>query len=273
MKVQANKLEITRTWKEPVYESKRLGSIPDDHYESAWLPGPYYGTDFSTSNDTYLSGETPEAGNQEVWRDVPVYNVDGSVKMNEVTRTLSEAAYDPKKSTMISGGVGGALGIAAGAGLSAILGGGGAAIATSGLLGGAAGAGAGYLIGKKSTEGDEVVEKTATAEIVHPRLTGYEHTIDPDVYYSYETHGNNEYGHQGHAGSSEPNGSHTDSVKYLRGYQHTYSPILDRRVVGTYTYPTLEHTAKLGPGWGGFLAGAAGLGAGAGIAALVCAVL
>ncbi len=272
MKVQANTMEITRTWKEPVYEQKRLGSIPDDQYESVFMPGPYFGTDFATTTDVSLNGQTPEAGGQDIYRNVPVYE-NGQPKMVDVTKTLKESAYDQKKSTLVSAGVGGGLGVAVGAGLAAILGGGGAAIALSGLLGGAAGGGSGYFIGQKATQGDQVVEKTATEEIVHPSLTGYQHSIDPDVQINYETHGNSEWGHQNHAGSSDPNGTHTDSVNYLRGYQHNYSPILYNKVVGNYTYPVLEHTAKLGPGLGGVLAGVAGVGAGAGIAAIMCAVL
>lgn len=271
MKVQANKMEITRTWKEPVYEQKRLGSIPEDHYESTWLPGPFYGSDFSTTNSVSLNGQTPEAGGQDIWRNVPVYD-NGQPKMVEVTKTLSEAPYDQKKSTLISAGVGGALGAAAAAGLSAILGGGGAALALSSVLGGAAGGGAGYVIGQKSTQGDEVVEKQATAEILHPQLVGYDHTIDPDVFHTYETHGNSEYGHHGHS-NGDPNGTHSDAVAHLRGYQHDYSPRISNSVVGTYTYPTLEHTAKLGPAWGGVLSGVAGAGAGAAIAAVVCAII
>ena len=267
MQVQANRMEITRTWKEPVYEQKRLGSIPQDEYESVFMPGPFYGSDFSTTSSVSLHGETPEAGSQDVWRNVPVYE-NNQPKMTEVTRTLSEAPYDSKKSTMISAGVGGAVGVAAAAGLSAILGGGGVAMAVSSMLSGAAGAGAGYLIGQKSTEGDSIVEKTVTANIEHPSLVGYEHTIDPDVYYQQETHYPD---HHHHDDSSEQPHSHT--VKILRGYQHHYTPSISNRTVGTYTYPTLEHTAKVGPGMGGFLAGLAGAGAGAAIAAVVCAVV
>jgi len=265
MQVQANRMQITRTWNEPVYEQKRLGSIPQDQYESVFMPGPFYGSDFSTTSSVSLNGQTPEAGSQDVWRDVPVYE-NGKPKMNEVNRTLTADPYDTKKSTMISAGVGGALGVAAAAGMTAILGGGGAAMAISGLLGGTAGGGAGYLIGQKSTQGDSIVEKSVTANIEHPSLAGYDHTIDPDVTYQQEAH----YPDHHHNNNNQP---HTDTVKILRGYQHHYTPNISNRTVGTYTYPTLEHTAKVGPGLGGFLSGLAGVGAGAAIAAVVCAVI
>lgn len=268
MQIQANKMEITRSWKEPVYEQKRLGSIPSDQYESVFMPGPYYGNEFSQTSTVSLSGETPEAGHQDVWRNVPVYDANGQPKMTEVTRTLSETPYDTQKSTMVSAGVGGALGAAAAAGLSAILGGGAGSVVISGLLGGAAGGGAGYFIGQKSTQGDTIVEKTVTESIDHPRLTGYEHVIDPDVHYQSHTHYDNDHHHHGHN-----HGTHTDTVKILRGYQHRYNPIIHNTSVGSYSYPTLEHTARVGPGLGGVLAGAAGLGLGAAIAGIVQAVI
>lgn len=269
MQVQANRMQITRTWNEPVYEQKRLGSIPQDQYESVFMPGPFYGSDFATSSSVSLNGQTPEAGGQDVWRNVPVYDSAGKPKTTEVTRTLSEDPYDSKKSTLISAGVGSALGVAAAAGLTAILGGGGAAMAISGLLGGAAGGGAGYLIGQKSTQGDTIVEKTVTANINHPSLVGYDHSIDPDVTHQSHTHyPDHHHNHNGHG--DQP---HTDTVKILRGYQHTYTPSISNRTVGTYTYPTLEHTAKVGPGLGGVLSGLAGAGAGAAIAAVVCAII
>ena len=266
MQVQANRMQITRTWKEPVMEQKRLGSIPQDQYESVFMPGPFYGSDFNTTSSVSLNGQTPEAGGQDVWRNVPVYEADGKPKMTEVTKTLTEDPYDTKKSSLISAGVGGALGVAAAAGLTAILGHGGAAMAVSSLLGGAAGGGAGYLIGQKSTQGDTIVEKQVTANINHPSLVGYEHTIDPDVTYQAHTH----YPDHHHSQDGEP---HTDTIKILRGYQHTYSPEISNRAVGTYTYPTLEHTAKVSPGVGGLISGLVGVGAGAGIAAIVGAIL
>lgn len=265
MQVQANRMQITRTWNEPVYEQKRLGSIPQDQYESVFMPGPFYGSDLSSTSSVSLNGQTPEAGNQDVWRNVPVYEGD-KPKMTSVTRTLTENPYDAKKNSMISAGVGGALGVAAAAGLTAILGGGGAAMAVSGLLGGAAGGGAGYVIGQKSTQGDSIVEKTVTANIEHPTLVGYDHTIDPDV--TYQAHHHYPTHHQ--SADGEP---HTDMIQVLRGYQHNYTSNISNRTVGTYTYPTLEHTAKVGPGLGGVLSGLAGAGAGAAIAAVVCALI
>ena len=265
MQVQANRMQITRTWNEPVYEKKRLGSIPNDQYESVFMPGQFYGSDIATTSSVSLSGQNPEAGGQDIWRDVPVYEGDRP-KMTAVTRTLTEDPYNTKKSTLISAGVGGALGVAAAAGMTAILGGGGAAMAISGLLGGAAGGGAGYLIGQKSTQGDAIVEKTVTASIDHPTLTGYDHTIDPDV--TYQAHHHYPPHHQ--SADGEP---HADMIQVLRGYQHTYSPNISNRSVGSYTYPVLEHTAKVGPGLGGVFSGLAGAGAGAAIAAVVCALI
>lgn len=250
-------VEITRTWEEPVTESKRLGSIPDDYFESAWYPGPYYGNTYGTSSDTYFHGNSTEGGNTAIYRDVPVYDSNGKPKMHSVTETLKESSYNEKTSTLVSGGVGAGLGMAAGAGLLAAFSGGaagGAGMVISGLVGAAAGGATGAFIGNKAADGDKVEERWKTAEILHPSLSGYRHEIDPDIYYQQECHTEH-----------KPDGSHQEvcnSVPHLRGYNHNYQPLISNRVVGSYKYPTLEHTNKLGPVLGGVLAGVAGAGAG-----------
>lgn len=257
----APRLTITRTWQEPVTQRERLGSIPSDDYESTWWPGPYYGSTMSTESSHYASSGNCEMGNQDVYREVPVYGPDGKPTFETVTKTLSEDPYSANKSGWISAATGAALGGLAGGGLRAILGGASPATLVGVVLAGAAAGGAAGLgVGRHAVKEDTVVETWNDASVVHPRLVGYRHEIDPDTYTTQECHTEH-----------KPNGQTEQScqtVTHLRGYEHNYYPIIEGTKVGDYRFPSLQHTSKLSPALSAVISGAIGAGAGAGLALL-----
>lgn len=246
---------ITRTYDEPVYHSENLGRIPADYYQPAWNPYPWSG---GGSIFYPIGGGTFGMGQVDVIRDVPDYNADGSAKKQSVTRTLTATTYDQQKRTIGFG----LAAAAAGAGAAALVGvarGSGAGpvgMIVGGLLGGVAGA----AIGFKSAVGDKISEQWMTDSINHPTLIGYEQWTSPDYRTEYETHTVQDGNGQSH--------QETTSRQVLQGWWTRYSPEIRWRDVGSYTYPTLQHSAKVGPVGGTFMAIGAGalLGAGAALA-------
>jgi hypothetical protein len=246
---------ITRTYDEPVYHSEVLGRIPADYYQPAFNPSPWGGWGsvyYPIGSGTFGMGQV------DVVRNVPDYNSDGSAKKQSVTKTLTATTYDQKKRTIGFG----LAAAAAGAGAAALVGAArGAGIGPLGMLvGGALGAVAGAAIGYKSAVGDKISEQWMTDSIEHPSLIGYEQWMNPDYRTEYETHQ-----------VRQPDGSYrteTTSHQVLQGWWVRYSPEIRWKPVGSYTYPTLQHSAKIGPVGGSFMAVGAGalIGVGAALA-------
>ncbi len=248
---------ITRTWDKPLLESKKMGSSPSDYYEHAWgWPTPGYGW-YHTSVRTYgCYSDTCENGPVSVYRDVPVYDESNEPRKEPFTQTLTEKSYDQKKSFFVGGGLGLALGAGAALGGLALFGGAStAATVAGGVLGGVLGGAAGAAIGYKTTDNDRIAEVWYQDNISHPTMTGYTERITPDVWHEQRCH--NEKDSQGNDRQV------CETWSTLRGYDHDFYPNISWRKVGDYTYPRLEHTAKIGPNWGGALAAGAGLGIGA----------
>jgi len=245
---------ITRTFERPVLHPESLGRIPADYYQPVWgNPWPHFG-----SSIYYPIGGGFGGGQVDVYRDVPEYNADGTAKKRTVTETLTESTYDQKKRTIgfgIAAAVGGA---AAAAGVSALKGAGAGPIGM--VIGGLLGAAAGATIGFKSAEGDKVYEQWFTEGIHHPSLIGYNQWMTAD----YRT----EYDRVVH---HNPDGTTREELvprSVLQGWWVRFDPEIRWRRVGEYDYPTLQHTAKIGPVGGTFMAIGAGLLAG-GAAGLV----
>lgn len=257
-------LSITRTWDKPVLETKKLGSIPSDYYEHAWgWPTPGYGW-YPSTERSYgcYGGDVCENGPVSVYRDVPVYDENNNPRKEAYTQTLTEKTYDQKKSFFVGGGLGLALGAGAAVGVLAAFGGPStAAMVTGGLLGAAAGAAAGGAIGYKAVDNDKLEEVWFQDNISHPTMTGYTERITPDVWHEQRCH-------------TEKNSDGTERQECetwstLRGYNHDFYADISWRKVGEYTYPTIQHTAKVGPAGSGVMAALAGVGVGALVAVAI----
>lgn len=95
----------TRTWSVPVYENKTLGHIPDGYYEHK-----------------HLLQWGPESGNGRpetvpVDGKVPVYNSDGSIRMQDHSETFQSQRYGKVVGGIAGGAIGAGVGLAAGVGL------------------------------------------------------------------------------------------------------------------------------------------------------------
>ncbi|NDD27667.1 MAG: hypothetical protein EB084_05300 [Proteobacteria bacterium] len=244
---------ITRTWDEPVTHREVLGRIPADYYQPAWnpYPGSWGGSVFYPIGSGAFG-----MGQVDVARQVPDYNPDGTVRKETVTRTLSETTYDQRGRTLGLGIAGALAGGLAAAATGAIRG---ASVGAVGaVLGGLLGAATGALIGYKSAEGDQIREQWMRETISHPTLIGYQQWVNPDYRTEYETRV--VYGSDGRP--------HEETVSHqvLQGWSVRFDPEIRWRSVGSYTYPTLEHTAKAGPVGSAFTAVGAGALAGVGVA-------
>lgn len=204
-------LSITRTYKKPVREKKHLGSVPRDYYESAHLI-PQHGL----GSVKHFDGN--EAGPRKIERQVPVYNADGSPKMEEVTETITAKTYNSKGRGTGCGLLGGAT---AGA-LAGTL----AAGPVGTVVGALVGAAAGTAIGVHSAKGDKLEERWVSKDINHPSMDGYnEYTLPVPEFHRRE----------------DKNGEkHTDVS--LKGYYHHYGPEIENKKVGSYDQPEIAHS-------------------------------
>ena len=133
---------------------------------------------------------------------MPVYNADGSPKMEEVTETITAKTYNSKGRGTGCGLLGGAT---AGA-LAGTL----AAGPVGTVVGALVGAAAGTAIGVHSAKGDKLEERWVSKDINHPSMDGYnEYTLPVPEFHRRE----------------DKNGEkHTDVS--LKGYYITTAPRL-----------------------------------------------
>ncbi|MBI2267130.1 MAG: hypothetical protein HYU64_18550 [Armatimonadetes bacterium] len=110
---QTHNQSVTQTWQEPDLARKYLGDVPDTHY--SYFP----------SMDTRPLGEKyerypdgtlrlPGSDKDPVYRDVPQYGEDGSIKMKEVSKTFNSAKFGPIAGTIAGIGIGAGVGIGLG---------------------------------------------------------------------------------------------------------------------------------------------------------------
>lgn len=245
---------ITRTFELPVTHSEKLGTIPNDHYETVWSNmwntfGQGWHEDVNYDNNGIYGGH-------DVYGDVPEYDASGKPKMQTVTETLTEKSYNQKAGTIGSAVAGGVTGLGASAltgamrhaGFSPVA----AAVAT--LVGGVAGAAIGYT----TAQGDKVVEEQQSHSITHPRLQGYTHNVYPQTHTEeYNVH------------YDQNNNRLSDQRTVIDGYHHTYTANINERSVGSYTRPALEHTKSVSPVGAGALGALAGGVAGVAVQLLV----
>ena len=253
----SEKTSITRTFDVPVTNSEHLGNIPSDEYEHNWFG---YGTTWTRTENHGCYGGKCTAGPVGVYRDVPVYNADGTPKLQSVTETLSEDSYDQKNRALVMSGIGAAIGVAGSALGSAFIGASAwspVAMGVSALLGAAGG----FAVGHKTAAGDTVKEVWETRSISHPSMNGYTETIRPDTYTQEKNCRTDNNGHR-----------QCDTEQKVRGYWHEFEPNISSRQVGTYQRPTLQHTNKVGPfGAGAITVAGAGI-IGVGVRALLSAL-
>jgi len=101
---EAHMQSDTLTWQEPTLQRKHLGNIPSDYY--SWSRWDYHHHDYNT--DGSLSG-----GNR-VYRNAPVYNSDGSVRMHDVTETIDSKRFGKFAGTSMGLALGTVAGIMGG---------------------------------------------------------------------------------------------------------------------------------------------------------------
>jgi len=99
----ANQQVNTRTWSAPVTVSTKIGEIPRDNYQYKWF--------------SLWPGNGEGHGTTGVYRDVPQYNSDGTVRMQDVTREFKTGRYGPVMGGILGGVIGAGAGIATGAAL------------------------------------------------------------------------------------------------------------------------------------------------------------
>ncbi len=97
----ANQQVHTRNWMSPVTVRTEIGRIPADNYEYKWFG--------------FWPGSGEGHGTQGVHRDVPQYNADGSVRMQEVSHEFKTGRYGPITGGIVGGIIGAGAGIATGA--------------------------------------------------------------------------------------------------------------------------------------------------------------
>ena len=207
----SQQLSITRTYKKPVREEKRLGSVPGDYYEGRHLI-PQHGL----GSVKHYDGN--EGGPREIKRQIPVYNADGTPTMETVTETLCEKTYDSKGRGTGCGLLGGATAGAVAGTLAA------GPVGT--VLGTLIGAAAGGAIGFHSAKDDQLSERWVKRDIDHPTMNGYnQYTVPVPEFHR----------HEGQDGKKETDVS-------LRGYYHHFGPALEHKTVGTYEEPEIAHS-------------------------------
>lgn len=99
----ANQQVTTRTWSAPVTVNTKIGEIPRDNYQYKWF--------------SLWPGNGEGHGTTGVYRDVPQYNSDGTVRMQDVTREFKTGRYGPVMGGILGGVIGAGAGIATGAAL------------------------------------------------------------------------------------------------------------------------------------------------------------
>ena len=100
---QAQKEVHSRDWMGTVLQNQRIGEIPSDYYEhNIGLGFPGLGVGFG------------KGSSQGVYRDVPLYNADGTPQMQQVHHTFDTARYGPVSGAIMGGLIGGGVGLAAG---------------------------------------------------------------------------------------------------------------------------------------------------------------
>lgn len=225
---------ITRTYDRPVTTRERMGSVPKNYAEGRGGFLPQHGL------GSVKHFDENEAGPVEVYRDVPVYNDDGTPKMHTVTETITEKPYDPKKRSV---GYAVLSGLTAGAVAGSFCG----PIGT--LVGAVGGAVTGGIIGYRTAENDEVSETWNDKDINHPKMEGYtEYTIPiPEPRTKFV---------EGDDGRYEKK-----TTWRVGGYYHHHAPDIKNERVGEFREPELEHS-KTNNRVGSALAVGAGLAVG-----------
>lgn len=205
---------ITRTYDRPVTTRERMGSIPKDYAEGRGIL-PQHGL------GTIKHFDENEAGPVEVYCDVPVYNEDGSPKMQTVTETLTEKTYDPKKRSLGYSILGG---LTAGAIAGSCCG----PVGT--VIGAVGGAVTGGIIGYRTAENDEVTEQWNDKDINHPTMEGYtEYTVPiPEPRTKYV---------------QREDGAYDKKTSWrVGGYYHHHQADIKEEKVGEFREPELAHS-------------------------------
>lgn len=195
----------------------RLGSIPADY--DSW-------SGWEGRERIYFRDGNKEASNRygrsvNIWRAQPTYNPDGSPRMKDVTETIVAKPKSSVTTPILWGAAGAAVGGLVGAivgglsgfspGLSASVG------AGLGVLGGGA-------FGYNDAQTDRVKLEWKETNITEKDLQGYIHDVDEERRYVCR-------------GSGEDRRCRWEHD----GYEHDFSPIVDRKVVGTYHRPVVVH--------------------------------
>lgn len=195
----------------------RLGSIPAD-YES-W-------TGWEHRERIYFRDGNREASNPygrsvDIWRAQPTYNSDGTPRTKETVDTIVAEPKSTLTHPLLWGAGGAVIGGLAGAvvGLAAGFSPGVGASAGA-ALGGIAGGAYGY----RDADTDRVRLEWQETNINDHELVGYIHDVDEDRRYVCNGYGKDRHCHW-----------ETDD------YEHDFTPLIEKRAVGTYFKPVVVH--------------------------------
>ncbi|MHB2016426.1 MAG: hypothetical protein ACYCW6_05710 [Candidatus Xenobia bacterium] len=256
-------VSITRSWQEPIYDRTLLGSIPEDYFQWTWGWGGWGG---GASTYHPIGGPNNNYGPVAVYRDVPRQNPDGTPQMQPTTQTLTATTYDQKARSMWGGVLGAGVGVGAAA-LTGLAAGGSVGGPIGMLVGGVAGLAAGAAIGFTTAKGDTLKEQWQTASVNTPTFEGYQEYLQPQYHYNQVCHPETHRDPDGNLETTQE----CESIPVLDGYWHQFSPQIAWTSIGSYKYPTLQHTDPISTA-GGLALGvgaAAALGVGAAFLATV----
>lgn len=212
---------FTETYKLPLYINRKLGSIPKDSFEET--DQPKYDGGFVKEIPCPAEGGC-DLGSEPVTATIPIMQ-NGAPLMKEVTETLSARPYSPLRA-ILTGIVGAAITGGTALALSHLpklpmaqytLP---AAVALSGLFTG--------LVGLISAAGDHLTVQQEPHDVIDTKLLGYTYVVSEKGHC-----------HPGAGAKAVPRGDCPEYV--IEGYQHQYTPNLERKKVGEYKFPVLVH--------------------------------
>ncbi len=206
-------IDQTVTYRKPVYRKTKLGSIPHDYHSYSSHRDRYY-----TSCDQGVCN----GRGREIWRRLPTYNPDGSLRLETVEEQITAYPDNPiwggLKWGVIGGAVGAALGLVTGLVASTALG---ATMGVGATLGGALGA----AYGANDALQDRIRLEWQEKPIHQADLAGYYHDVD--------SRWRQECGYDWDGDwrcRSVPD-----------GYDHEFRPDIQLNPVGTYVAPVVVH--------------------------------
>lgn len=214
MRVQGRQpIDVEVTYRRPVLVKTKLGEMPQDYHS------------YSSHRDQYFTRCDEGAcdrGGQSVWRQTPLYESDGSPRLETVTERIVAYPANP----WVEGAKWGLVGVAAGGLVGAVASlAGGFDLRTAAGLGAGVGALAGGGFGAQYALGDQIRLEWQETPILEKTMTGYYHDVDSRY--------------------TQRCGYDWDGEWRCRdehdGYDHEFRAQVDNTRVGSYSAPVVVH--------------------------------